>query len=49
MTDNKKEPARPSPSPGSTLGIPWDKLSEKEFEEKEREMRENIRTSGDYF
>ena len=44
------EPKRPAPLSGTTSGIPWDKLSDKEFTEKEREMLENIRSRsrGDF-
>jgi hypothetical protein len=47
---NDKEPLRPQPSSGTTTGIPWDKLSDKEFQEKECEMLENIRSrsNGDF-
>jgi hypothetical protein len=48
MTQPKKEPTRPAPSSGRTTGVPWGELSDKDFQEKEREMRENIRSSGDF-
>lgn len=48
MMDDKKEPARPAPSSGRTTGVDWSRLTDKEFEDKERELRENIRTTGDF-
>jgi hypothetical protein len=48
MTDERKpEPKRPAPSCGST-SLDWSRLTQKEFEKKEREMREDIRNSGDF-
>jgi hypothetical protein len=44
---NDKEPTRPQPKNGSTP-FDWSRLSQKEFENKEREMREDIRTRGDF-
>jgi hypothetical protein len=38
------EPKRPQPSSGTTTGVPWDQLSDKDFVELEREMLKNIRS-----
>jgi hypothetical protein len=48
MTDDKKEPTRPAPSSGHTTGSDWSRLTQKEFEDNERELRENIRHRGDF-
>ena len=48
MSDENKEPKRPAPCSGRTSGVDWSRLTQKEFEDKEREMREDIRTRGDF-
>jgi hypothetical protein len=49
MSDDTREPARPSPSSGRTTGTDWARLDEKTFSEKERELRDDIRgrSNGD--
>lgn len=49
MSDNK-EPVRPTPSSGRASGTPWDKLSDNEFQEKEKELLSDIRSrsNGDF-
>jgi hypothetical protein len=48
MSD-KQEPKRPTPSSGRATGVNWPGLTDKEFQEKEAELRENIRNSGDFY
>jgi hypothetical protein len=49
MSDEKKEPTRPAPSSGRTSGMNWaDIASDKEFSEKDKALRDAIRSRGDF-
>jgi hypothetical protein len=50
MSEEKKEPTRPTPSSGRTTGANWANLTPEEFEKAEQELRSDIRSraNGDF-